>query len=62
MKSLSDHSLRTIHNEVGAATIEHGLMIALLAAICMVFIAGIGAGLGRILGTASSNVSNAGHP
>jgi Flp pilus assembly pilin Flp len=60
MKRSSIRSIWRVQSAAGATTVEHGLMIALIAAICIALITSLSSHLSRLFDTASKNVKNAG--
>ena len=60
VKALFDRNISRCRDENGATTVEHGLMIALIAAICIAAVIRIGSRLGNVLATVSDNAAKAG--
>ena len=60
MKYLLDLLTRPMRTVAGATTVENGLMIALIAAICIAVVSGLGAHIGHLLSAASNALTNFG--
>jgi len=60
MKALKGHWNRFIREEDGATMVEYGLMVALIAVVCIAAVTLVGTSLSTLFGRVSTNVSNAG--
>ncbi len=59
MKRSSTRPIWRVQSAAGATTVEHGLMIALIAAICIALITSLGSHLGSLFDVVSKNVTKA---
>ena len=60
MKRFSDHWSRFMREEDGATMVEYGLMVALIAVVCIAAVTLLGTSLSSLFGRINNNVSNAG--
>jgi pilus assembly protein Flp/PilA len=60
MKTLSDCLIRFASEEEGATMVEYGLMVALIAVVCIAAVTLVGTSLQTLFGGISTNVSTAG--
>lgn len=60
MNALKHHLNRFVREDDGATMVEYGLMVALIAVVCIAAVTLIGTSLSGLFGRVSNNVSNAG--
>ncbi len=60
MNALKCHWNRFVSEEEGATMVEYGLMVALIAVVCIAAVTLLGTSLSALFGRVSNNVSNAG--
>ena len=60
MKCLFDRCKRLMRDEDGATMVEYGLMVALIAVVCIAAVTLVGSSLATLFGGVSTNVTNAG--
>ena len=60
MNALRHHLNRFVREEDGATMVEYGLMVALIAVVCIAAVTLLGTSLSALFGRVSNNVSNAG--
>jgi pilus assembly protein Flp/PilA len=60
VKRFSDHLNRFVRAEEGATMVEYGLMVALIAVVCIAAVTLVGTSLGTLFNGVSTNVGNAG--
>ena len=60
MNALRHHLNRFVREEDGATMVEYGLMVALIAVVCIAAVTLVGSSLSTLFGRVSTNVSNAG--
>ena len=60
MKALKGHWNRFIREEDGATMVEYGLMVALIAVVCIAAVTLVGSSLSSLFGRVSTNITNAG--
>ena len=60
MKRFSDCLTRFVREEDGATMVEYGLMVALIAVVCIAAVTLVGTSLSTLFGGVSTNISNAG--
>ena len=60
MKALINHMNRFVREEDGATMVEYGLMVALIAVVCIAAVTLIGSSLSSLFGRVNTNISNAG--
>ena len=60
MKRFWNRWNRFVHEEEGATMVEYGLMVALIAVICIAAVTLLGTSVSSLFGGVSNNVSNAG--
>jgi pilus assembly protein Flp/PilA len=60
VKCLSRYWGRFVREEDGATMVEYGLMVALIAVVCIAAVTLLGTSLSSLLGTVQNNVGSAG--
>jgi len=60
MNALRHHLDRFVREEDGATMVEYGLMVALIAVVCIAAVTLLGSNLSSLFGRVSTNISNAG--
>ena len=60
MNALKHHLNRFVREDDGATMVEYGLMVALIAVVCIAAVTLIGTSLSGLFGRVSNHVSNAG--
>jgi len=60
MKALMNHMNRFVREDDGATMVEYGLMVALIAVVCIAAVTLVGSSLSSLFGRVSTNISNAG--
>jgi pilus assembly protein Flp/PilA len=60
MNAFKAHWNRFVREEDGATMVEYGLMVALIAVVCIAAVTLVGTSLGTLFGRISTNVSTAG--
>ena len=60
MKALKSHLNRFVREEDGATMVEYGLMVALIAVVCIAAVTLVGQSLSTLFGRVSTNIGNAG--
>jgi len=60
MNALKAHWNRFARDEEGATMVEYGLMVALIAVVCIAAITLLGTSLNSLFGRVQSNVASAG--
>ena len=60
MNALRHHLNRFVREDDGATMVEYGLMVALIAVVCIAAVTLMGTSLSALFGRVSNNVSNAG--
>ncbi len=60
MKHLTDRWNQFARDEDGATMVEYGLMVALIAVVCIAAVTLLGTSLSGLFGGINNNVSNAG--
>jgi pilus assembly protein Flp/PilA len=60
MNVLRTHLNRFVREEDGATMVEYGLMVALIAVVCIAAVTLLGTSLSSLFGRVSNNVGNAG--
>jgi pilus assembly protein Flp/PilA len=60
MKRFSDQCSRFVRADEGATMVEYGLMVALIAVVCIAAVTLVGSSLSTLFGGVSTNISNAG--
>jgi pilus assembly protein Flp/PilA len=60
MKALKSQWNRFVREEDGATMVEYGLMVALIAVVCIAAVTLVGSSLSSLFGRVNTNISNAG--
>jgi pilus assembly protein Flp/PilA len=60
MKVLKGHWNRFVREEDGATMVEYGLMVALIAVVCIAAVTLVGSNLSSLFGRVSTNIGSAG--
>ncbi len=60
MKALKSQWNRFVREEDGATMVEYGLMVALIAVVCIAAVTLVGSSLSTLFGRVSTNITNAG--
>ena len=60
MQRFSEHWNRFVSEDDGATMVEYGLMVALIAVVCIAAVTLVGSSLSTLFGGVSTNITNAG--
>jgi len=60
MNAFKGHWNRFVGEEDGATMVEYGLMVALIAVVCIAAVTLVGSSLSSLFGRVNTNISNAG--
>ena len=60
MRHLQDAWNRFVREEEGATMVEYGLMVALIAVVCIAAVTLLGTSLSGLFGRVETNIANAG--
>jgi pilus assembly protein Flp/PilA len=60
MKTVTEYLTRFAHEDDGATMVEYGLMVALIAVVCIAAVTLVGGSLATLFNGVATNVGNAG--